>query len=676
MTSRRTWWFLFSAGAMIVIAALVWISALVLRMEAQAQHEASVRLALYRMDFWLSPRIGRERLRPYFEYLPFYAQQRAYTRILSEIQPGEVITPSPLLTFESDVFRLHFQVDANGEITSPQVPTGNWRDLAEGGAEGQRYLDEGAIERRQPYLDRVRALLQPTKQPPLALEGCVLGAETLLADLVGDEAPAMQLPTQSALAFNDLPLPQVPPPPNAQTPDPGPQAVQQWAAGAQQRGAVQSVISKADIGKRAANNYTRQQQQEETANLAGQTAQVLMQPQKGAAIIDVDSVQVDELVPVWLGDEASSATPKVAPGDQAIQQVAREESHPPAAAVPTLLLLRRVRIGGEVIYQGILCDWSALRAALREQISDLFPDASLLPEPQPSPALLESGRLLGSVPVTLDAPCPGIAWGASMFTPARTTLSLAWLAVIGAIAAAGMTLRSSIHFGEKRSRFASAVTHELRTPLTTFRMYSEMLAEGMVRDEAQRQTYLRTLQQESGRLSTLVENVLTYARLEEGRAARHVETITIANLLERVRGVLQRRAEDAGMTLVIADRTGADAVVSTDAEVIEQILFNLVDNACKYAREAQDKRIEIAVERDNKGLAIAVRDHGPGISPEHQRAIFKAFDRGAHGPGDTVPGVGLGLALSRDLARDLGGELTLERCADGDGACFRLTLPA
>ena len=61
MTSRRPWWFLFSAGAAIVIAALVWITALVLRMESQAAHDASLRLALYRMDFWLSPRIGRER---------------------------------------------------------------------------------------------------------------------------------------------------------------------------------------------------------------------------------------------------------------------------------------------------------------------------------------------------------------------------------------------------------------------------------------------------------------------------------------------------------------------------------------------------------------------------------------------------------------------------------------
>ena len=72
---------------------------------------------------------------------------------------------------------------------------------------------------------------------------------------------------------------------------------------------------------------------------------------------------------------------------------------------------------------------------------------------------------------------------------------------------------------------------------------------------------------------------------------------------------------------------------------------------------------------------MAVRDHGPGISAEHERAIFKAFDRGAHGPGDTIPGVGLGLALSRGLARDLGGDLTFERPDNGGGCRFALRIP-
>src|SRR6185503_18955163 len=153
------------------------------------------------------------------------------------------------------------------------------------------------------------------------------------------------------------------------------------------------------------------------------------------------------------------------------------------------------------------------------------------------------GRMLGSVPVMLKSRCPMIAAG-PLFTPARTTLGITWLSVLGAIIATAITLRASIAFGEKRSRFASAVTHELRTPLTTFRMYSEMLAEGMVRDEAQRRTYLETLKTESSRLATLVENVLSYALLEDGRAVSHAQRTTIGDMLRRLTGVLSRRADD------------------------------------------------------------------------------------------------------------------------------------
>jgi signal transduction histidine kinase len=653
------------------------------------------------MDSWLGPRIGREEMRPYFEYLPFYAQQRAYTRLLNEVEPGEVITPSPLLTFQNDLFPLHFQIDQFGVVTSPQVPTGNWRDLAE----GSLFVVPGSIDARQPLLDRVQRTLAPVQ-----IETCVMQAEDLLARLMGndrvqfnDSAALAQLPAlgaqvaqmpgqtieqsqtdeqalvDAAARFQTL-LPPVP-----QTP---PQQVQEWAAGNQQRAEVQNAISKADLNRRAQKGgYTQQEQSSNAVQMKQQTAQVFIEPQQGAEVVSVESVEVGELVPVWIGE---APMPQ---GVASVSQASRPTDSQGQAQIPapvpgeTLVFLRRVRIGESTVYQGVLCDWTVLRAALRDQISDLFPKATLAAAPNPTPALMESGRMLGTAPVTLDAPCPSIASG-SLMTPARTTLGLTWLAMIGAIVAAGITLRSSILYGEKRSRFASAVTHELRTPLTTFRMYSEMLAEGMVRDEDQRKTYLQTLQQESGRLSTLVENVLTYARLEEGRSAGHTQTMSVADLLSRVRDVLQRRADAAGMQLAVCDHTresggtGVSPVtgspsVSVDPDALEQVLFNLVDNACKYARDAENKRIEVDVRQDaGSGLSVTVRDHGPGISPEHQRAIFRAFDRGAHGPGDTVPGVGLGLALARGLARDMGGDLSLERCPDAlGGACFRLTIP-
>src|SRR5436190_18824698 len=138
MKPHRRLWILFAAGALIVIIALAWVTLRVLDLErreaqarADAQQQESLRLALWRMDSWFSPRLAREAARPYFEYLSYYPQERAYTKILNEIQKGEVLTPSPLLTFTSDYFRIHFQIDADGAVTSPQVPTQSMRDLAE-----------------------------------------------------------------------------------------------------------------------------------------------------------------------------------------------------------------------------------------------------------------------------------------------------------------------------------------------------------------------------------------------------------------------------------------------------------------------------------------------------------------------------------------------------------------
>jgi signal transduction histidine kinase len=238
----------------------------------------------------------------------------------------------------------------------------------------------------------------------------------------------------------------------------------------------------------------------------------------------------------------------------------------------------------------------------------------------------------------------------------------------------GISLRSSIRYGEKRSRFASIVTHELRTPLTTFRMYSEMLARGMVPEE-RRGEYLATLERESARLATLVENVLAYSRLEEGRARLRRESTTASTLLERVTPELRRRATEAGMELSIEDRLGGEVPVETDIEAVEQILVNLVDNACKYGRSREGRGLELQVHAGRSALELRLQDHGRGVPPGAARAIFHAFDRGHRDATDPHPGIGLGLALARGLARDLGGDLVLEEGQAGSGARFLLTVP-
>src|SRR5262245_32720620 len=150
-----------------------------------------------------------------------------------------------------------------------------------------------------------------------------------------------------------------------------------------------------------------------------------------------------------------------------------------------------------------------------------------------------------------------------------------------AVAAVMMLLHGALSLSERRGAFVSAVTHELRTPLTTFRMYTEMLADGIVADEEKRANYLATLRREAERLSHLVENVLAYARLERGSARSRVESFTVQELIERVKGRLAERAEQAEMNFSVkAKESELRTTVRADATAIEQILFNLIDNAC------------------------------------------------------------------------------------------------
>lgn len=593
MTSRRSWWRVYGLCAAVVLLALVWITVTVVKLEkaettarADAARQESLRLALWRMDSWLAPLLAREAARPYFDYQPFYPQQRAYTALLRPINPGEVLTPSPLLSFESELFPIHFQMSPDGTLTSPQAPGGSFRDLAEGA-----YLSTERIATNAGLLTAVSNLV--TREE---VSECVAQAE----------------PAASASASSSIP--------------------DLLASNAQaDRGLQQKLRSQQEASRRKG----AYEQAVQEANIGQQVAEVV---DRGG-----ESVEVGSLVPFWSA------------GEGALQ----------------LIFTREVRLGGLTYYQGFLCDWPRLRDDLLEQIKDLIPDAVLSPVRGSQVQADTAGTMLATIPVALNAPSPAVA-ATAVLSPARLTLIITWLAVLAGMVAVAVTLRASIAFGQKRSRFASAVTHELRTPLTTFRMYSEMLADGMVRDPGQRQTYLDTLKSESGRLSSLVENVLAFARLEEGRSRRRPAATTLGRLLSAAVPQLRRRAETAGMSLSVESSAPEDAPLTVDPEAVEQILFNLVDNACKYCADAADRTIHLSAAADDGRITLSVRDHGPGIADLHAASIFVPFERGHRNQGDATAGVGLGLALARGLARDMGGDLRLVR-QDG-GALFELRL--
>jgi signal transduction histidine kinase len=245
--------------------------------------------------------------------------------------------------------------------------------------------------------------------------------------------------------------------------------------------------------------------------------------------------------------------------------------------------------------------------------------------------------------------------------------------------AVGLGGWSLLDLSERRFRFVSAVTHELRTPLTTLRLYLDMLLGGLVRDEQQRTEYIRTLHGESDRLSRLVTNVLDFSRLEKQRPRLALARVAVADLLAEVRTTWQGRCQDAGKELVVESNVPEGMVLETDAELLQQVLANLIDNACKYSRDAEDPRLWLRAraERGTRGRVVfEVEDCGSGVPARERRTIFRPFRRGRRADA-TGGGVGLGLALARRWTQLLGGTLTLEGAsATSRGfSCFRLTLP-
>jgi signal transduction histidine kinase len=204
-------------------------------------------------------------------------------------------------------------------------------------------------------------------------------------------------------------------------------------------------------------------------------------------------------------------------------------------------------------------------------------------------------------------------------------------------------------------------------------MYTEMLAGGLV-PAAERESYLATLHAEAERLGHLVENVLAYSRLERRSQGARLETAEIGALLAGMAGRLRARAERDGFLVTIPER--AKGTVEADPAAVERILLNWVDNGCKYAAGAADRRLEIEVlpcPPRGRFLALRLRDHGPGIPRAVRRRLFCPFHKSAARAAASAPGVGLGLSLSRRLARSLGGDLRLAEAGEG-GAVFELLL--
>jgi signal transduction histidine kinase len=226
---------------------------------------------------------------------------------------------------------------------------------------------------------------------------------------------------------------------------------------------------------------------------------------------------------------------------------------------------------------------------------------------------------------------------------------------------------AQVRFAERRSNFVAAVSHELKTPLTAIRMHAEMLEEDLVDGAPKRHEYYRTITRESERLSRLIDNVLTFAQLE--RKSHRLETRVgdisgvVRESIDVLRPHVQAHAFSIELELPTLPTLLPDVRFEPDA--LKQVLFNLVDNALKYARDGAERRIIVRCEPEAGGVALSVCDRGPGVRRDQLKTIFQPFFRGENELTRKNQGTGLGLSLVQGLAGAMGASVRCENTHPG-----------
>ena len=220
--------------------------------------------------------------------------------------------------------------------------------------------------------------------------------------------------------------------------------------------------------------------------------------------------------------------------------------------------------------------------------------------------------------------------------------------------------------------FLAAMSHELRTPLNAIAGYAQLLEMELHGElNGQQRELLGRLQRSQRHLLTLVEQVLSFARLEAGRLNIHAEPVSVGQAVASAIELLTPQMEARRLRYEYEDGNGSLAV-RADSDRLQQILVNLLSNAVKFTPEGG--RVRVAAQRSGDQVAIRVTDTGVGIPADQLERVFEPFVQLPQPTEKRAAGVGLGLAISRDLARAMGGDIHAERAPEG-GAAFVVHLP-
>lgn len=626
-----------------VLGGMTWATWLTVRLEdfeMKASREETLQTALWRADNWFMPVLALESGRSYLQYNAFYNPPLLYTAQGEEEEPTSYLTMSPLYDQSArDWIDVYFQLAPREE--SGAAEDGTWT------------IRDGTWSSPQ--------VAWKTASPLLRSGPNEARREELLSVLhaVGDSVSYEEVQTHLTMAQADpqdagFELGYRKHPPQEQS-----------AYASQARG-----LDKLQLTQEKAIEAWNQRQ---TMN---RTVQQQSMPIEACDRADV--IKGNLLNQQSVSDEAPDSSPT------SYEWSVRVSGFYPmwftllTTGERKLMFVRRVTIGRvddeQAIFQGFVVDWRRLSNALLRELADAYPGAAVRPEE--STRRTRSHQMLATLPASLDIRAPLTGASLWVWNENRATLAVAWGAGLVALVLIGLGLRGLLAVSNRRVEFAYAVAHELRTPLTTFRLYTDMLAEGLVPEES-RTEYLQTLNRESKRLADLVNGVLEYARVENRRVRLNPRSISAAEFLERARATFEKPCDDEGVQLVLENHWRDGEPLRTDVDLVLCVAGVLVANACRHGRNGKQSQVHLQLEHSGDRIHLDVVDNGPGIDARDNRTLYKPFRRGRSAEANARGGLGLGLALARNWSKLLGGRLDLvaRRDVTFGGAHFRLTLP-
>lgn len=680
MINRLPFHLLLGTCLLVLLAVMVWLSHSMLDAERRRLAEThqirlveQSRLALWRMDSLLAAMIAGENNRSPGEY---FQEEKL------DSSPQEEAAGLNLAAFA----RLYFQIDPQGNVSSPQ--TGREQkeyaaQLARTGM-GRRLMDSTGCLPEAASMPQRKTEGHPPESPPIRMKG-----EGALAPQSRGNVSGTQ---QDALLFQQGVPPQ-------ELAEESQRALQQGMedynmrknlSNSQQEYNVNMKVKKsvaliggkskstADVGSIAAVKEVEEccpAEEERRDLLKVRATEAEEEPLlRSGKVLEIKAAEEGlSSGSAISGRYGSHGVLREPDGGKVLPESYRELSisslQPSWHREQECLLTRRISDHGHVCVQGIWLDWNKLKDYLLQSVSDILPEATLVPAGGG-----EGGYLtLAGIPALLNPGSLPEMPGAHSLRTVWNSVAMAWGCGLLALGGVIGFMIGILRLSERRAVFVSAVTHELRTPLTTFNMYTEMLSSGLV-PKGREMAYVDILKNEASRLTHLVDNVLSYARVEKNAASLHPERIPVPVLANAVLDRISPRLAAAGMDsqLSVAEELQEESVTA-DMTAVEQILYNLADNAAKYA-QAEGSILKLELRREKRFLMIRVQDEGKGISDSLRGKLFRPFSRSAEEAAGKQPGVGLGLALSQELARSMGGELWLEE-SSGHGCRFALKLP-